>query len=119
MPKHKSLITVIRETVQNEVRSAVQGLLGGFGGQPKAKATNGRRKRRRGTWSPGLAQHLTRRPFGDPEQLANPLHCSAPPRRAQKFPLAASRRIATSSAWSATSFFSRAFSRSSSLSRRA
>lgn len=53
MPRHKSLITVIRETVQNEVRSAVQGLLGGFGGQPMAKATNGRRKRRRGTWRPG------------------------------------------------------------------
>jgi hypothetical protein len=53
MPRHKSLITVIRETVQNEVRAAVQGLLGGFGGQPKAKATNGRRKRRRGTWRPG------------------------------------------------------------------
>jgi hypothetical protein len=53
MPRHKSLMTVIRETVQSEVRSVVQGLLGGFGGQPKPKATTGRRKRRRGTWRPG------------------------------------------------------------------
>jgi len=54
MPRQRSLVTVIRDTVQQEVRSAIQSLLGSvFGNKPKAK--NGRRRRRkaRGKWRPG------------------------------------------------------------------
>ena len=55
MPRQKSLVTVIRDMVQQEVGSAIQSLLGGVSGT-KPKTTNGRRRRRRrtrGTWRPG------------------------------------------------------------------
>src|SRR5436190_2704716 len=53
MPRQRSLMTVIRDLVQQEVRSAIQSLLGGV--STRKKATNGRRRRRRtrGTWRPG------------------------------------------------------------------
>ena len=43
MPRRKSIVTVIRELVQEEVQNAIHSLLGT--GKPKAK--NGRRRRRR------------------------------------------------------------------------
>ena len=53
MPRQKSLVTVIRDMVQQEVGSAIQSLLGGV--STRKKATNGRRRRRkaRGKWRPG------------------------------------------------------------------
>src|SRR5439155_1370178 len=54
MPRQRSLVTVIRDMVQEEVRSAIQSLLGSVSGT-KPKAKNGRRRRRRrtrGTWRP-------------------------------------------------------------------
>ena len=45
MPRQKSLITVIRDLVREEVSSAMQALLS-LGGKTKRKAKNGRRKRR-------------------------------------------------------------------------
>src|SRR5207302_11181778 len=55
MPEPRSLVTVIRDLVQQEVRSAIQSLLGGI--STGTRATNGRRRRRRrrtrGTWRPG------------------------------------------------------------------
>ena len=55
MPRQKSLLTVIRDLVQQEVRSAIQSLLGGVSTRKRAKPTNGRRRRRkaRGKWRPG------------------------------------------------------------------
>jgi hypothetical protein len=50
MPRQKSLITVIRELVREEVRQAMAGLLGTFA--PKKPAKNGRRRRRRGPGRP-------------------------------------------------------------------
>jgi len=50
MPRRKSLITVIRELVQEEVRKAMAGLLGVFA--PKKPPKNGRRRRRRGPGRP-------------------------------------------------------------------
>jgi hypothetical protein len=54
MPRQTSLLTVIRDTVQAEVRSAIQSLLGGMSGK-KSNTKNGRRRRRkaRGKWRPG------------------------------------------------------------------
>ena len=54
MPRQRSLLTVIRDTVQQEVRSAIQSLLGTVS-STKPKAKNGRRRRRkaRGKWRPG------------------------------------------------------------------
>src|SRR5437763_4899760 len=55
MPRPKSLVTVIREMVQQEVGSAIQSLVGGVS-STKSNATNGRRRRRRkarGKWRPG------------------------------------------------------------------
>ena len=54
MPRQRSLVTVIRDVVQGEVRSAIQSLLGSVSGT-KPKATDGRRRSRktRGTWRPG------------------------------------------------------------------
>src|SRR6058998_954272 len=53
MPRRKSLVTVIREMVQEEVGNAIQSLLGGISIGTRAK--NGRRRRRkaRGKWRPG------------------------------------------------------------------
>jgi len=56
MPRQRSLITVIHDLVQQEVRSAIQSLLGGIStGTAKPKEKNGRRRRRkaRGKWRPG------------------------------------------------------------------
>ncbi len=53
----------------------------------------------------------------DTEQATDMLDCSASPDRAQNFPELTSFRMALSSAWSATSFLSRAFSFSSSFRR--
>jgi hypothetical protein len=50
MPRRKSLITVIRELVQEEVRHAMAGFLGALA--PKTPARNGRRRRRRGAGRP-------------------------------------------------------------------
>ena len=66
-------------------------------------------------WGPPLlAQHATRPPLGDEPDSVHRLSASG---RAQKFPEATSLRIELSSAWSATNFFSRVFSRSSSFRR--
>jgi hypothetical protein len=46
MPRQKSLFTVIRDLVQQEVRSAIQSLLGSVS-TAKTKPKNGRRRRRR------------------------------------------------------------------------
>ena len=46
MPRQKSLLTVIRDLVQQEVRSAIQSLLGSVS-TAKTKPKNGRRRRRR------------------------------------------------------------------------
>ena len=53
MPRQRSLVTVIRDMVQQEVQSAIQSLLGTVSSRKKAK--NGRRRRRkpRGKWRPG------------------------------------------------------------------
>jgi len=44
MPRQKSIITVIRELVQTEVRSAMASLFGSLA--PKKDPNNGRRRRR-------------------------------------------------------------------------
>jgi hypothetical protein len=45
VPRRKSLVTVIRELVQEEVRQAMAGLLGAL--TTKEPGKNGRRRRRR------------------------------------------------------------------------
>ena len=45
MPRQKSIITVIRELVETEVRSAMASLFGSL--SPKKPPKNGRRRRRR------------------------------------------------------------------------
>jgi hypothetical protein len=50
MPRQKSLVTVIRDLVQQEVRAAIQSLLGSVSTAKRAK--NGRRRRRRGPGRP-------------------------------------------------------------------
>jgi len=45
MPRRKSLVTVIRDMVREQVQDAIQGLLGAVGG-PRKRAKNGRRRRR-------------------------------------------------------------------------
>jgi hypothetical protein len=47
MPRQKSLLTVIRDLVQQEVRSAIQSLLGSVSTAERKRAKNGRRRRRR------------------------------------------------------------------------
>ena len=47
MPRQRSLLTVIRDMVQEEVRSAIQSLLGSVSGTLKPKPNNGRRRRRK------------------------------------------------------------------------
>src|SRR5438445_9900195 len=52
MPRQRSLVTVIRDMVQQEVRSAIQSLLGSVSTGKRAK-NGSRRRRRRGKWRPG------------------------------------------------------------------
>ncbi len=52
MPRQRSLVTVIRDMVQQEVRSAIRSLLSTVSTE-KPKAKNGRRRKRRGKWRPG------------------------------------------------------------------
>jgi hypothetical protein len=52
MPRRKSLLTVIRDLVQQEVRSAMQALLGSFSTGKPAKNGRRRRRRRRGPGRP-------------------------------------------------------------------
>ena len=53
MPRQRSLVTVIRDLVQQEVRSAIQSLLGSVSTGRRAGNGRRRRRRRRGTWRPG------------------------------------------------------------------
>jgi len=46
MPRQKTLMTIIRDLVQQEVRAAIQSLLGTISPR-KTKPKNGRRRRRR------------------------------------------------------------------------
>ena len=67
-----------------------------------------------------LTENATRSTFRDvigAKSLTYVLHRPTTLRRTQKFPEVASRRMALSSSASATSFFNRAFSRSSSFRR--
>jgi hypothetical protein len=64
-----------------------------------------------------LADHPTRSAFGNPEPFPRRLHGATATGRGQKFPQASSFSIDLSSSASASSFFSRAFSPSSSLRR--
>ena len=52
MPRQKSLLTVIRDLVQQEVRAAMQSLLGSLFTAKPAKNGRRRRKRRRGPGRP-------------------------------------------------------------------
>ena len=54
MRRQKTLFTVIRDMVQQEVRFAIQSLLGsGSTRKPKAKTGRRRRRKARGKWRPG------------------------------------------------------------------
>jgi len=78
MPRQRSLITVIHDLVQQEVRSAIQSLLGGIStGTAKPKEKNGRRRRRkaRGKWRPGGA---SRPPKAVAEKMAHTKKVAAP-----------------------------------------
>src|SRR5215212_7003323 len=66
---------------------------------------------------PGLTNHSARPTLGDPQSPTNVLGGSLPPARAQKFPRLTSLRMLMSTAWSATIFFKRVFSDSSSFRR--
>src|SRR5207245_5033665 len=50
MPRQKSLVTVIRDMVQQEVRSAVLSLLSTVSRRKRARNRRRRRRRPRGTW---------------------------------------------------------------------
>jgi hypothetical protein len=53
MPRQRSLVTVIRDLVQEEVRSAIQSLVGTASTRRRAANGRRRRRRRRGTGRPG------------------------------------------------------------------
>lgn len=55
---------------------------------------------------PGLTQDPTGPTFGDAQPTTDMQNRLSPPRRAQKFPEAASLKMAMSKAWFATNFFS-------------
>jgi hypothetical protein len=52
MPRRKSLLTIIRDLVQQEVRAAMQALFGSLFTAPRAKNGRRRRRRRRGPGRP-------------------------------------------------------------------
>jgi hypothetical protein len=52
MPRQKTLMTIIRDLVQQEVRSAIQSLLGSVSTAKRAKNGRRRRRRRRGSGRP-------------------------------------------------------------------
>ncbi|SRR5437016_6430462 len=52
MPRQRSLVTVIRDLVQQEVRFAIQSLLGSIS-TGKTTPKTGRGRKRRGKWRPG------------------------------------------------------------------
>jgi hypothetical protein len=52
MPRRKSLMTIIRDLVQQEVRAAIQSLLGSVSTATPAKTGRRRRRRRRGPGRP-------------------------------------------------------------------
>jgi ribosomal protein L19E len=52
MPRRKSLLTIIRDLVQQEVRAAMQSLLGSLSTAKPAKNGRRRRRRRRGPGRP-------------------------------------------------------------------
>src|SRR5437870_8914801 len=53
MPRQRSLMKVIRDMVQQEVRSAIHSLLGGMATLKPKNGRRSRRRRTRGTWRPG------------------------------------------------------------------
>ena len=53
MPRQKSLLTVIRDMVQQEVGSAISSLLGSVSTRKKPKSGRRRRRKARGKWRPG------------------------------------------------------------------
>jgi len=58
MPRQKSLVTVIRDLVQQEVHSAIQSLLGSIStGKTKPKNRRRRRRRRRGPGRPPASKN--------------------------------------------------------------
>jgi hypothetical protein len=66
MPRRKSLVTVIRELVQEQVREAIRGLLGSTGGKKKPANGRRRRRRRRGAGRPPGSKTRVRRGPGRP-----------------------------------------------------
>jgi len=53
MPRQRSLVTVIRDLVQQEVRSAIQSLLSTESTKKPVKKGRRRRRKARGKWRPG------------------------------------------------------------------
>ncbi len=51
MPRQKSLLTVIRDLVQQEVGTALESILGSL--NPGKPTKRGRRRKRGGKWRPG------------------------------------------------------------------
>jgi hypothetical protein len=61
MPRRKSIITVIRELVQTEVRSAMAGLFGSLTSKKAPKNGRRRRRRRRGPGRPSGSKNKRRK----------------------------------------------------------
>jgi len=57
MPRRKSLLTIIRDLVRQEVRSAIQSLLGSVSNAPRPKNGRRRRRRRRAPGRPRLSKN--------------------------------------------------------------
>ena len=72
MPRRRSLVTVIRDMVREQVQEAVHGLLGAVGA-PKKKAKNGRR--RRGPERPPGSKTQMRRGPGRPPNARQHAFC--------------------------------------------
>ena len=79
MPRQRNLVTAIRDLVQQEVRSAIQSLLGMVSSSKPKAAKNGRRRRRkvRGKWRPGgpgrLPKAVAKRVAQKKKAVATPL----------------------------------------------